>query len=195
MPSGARADDTRTRVLDAALALYARAGQEGFTIHAVVAESGVSLGSIYHHFGNMDGLSAAVYARAMASLLEQLGDALRGVRSLARGVEAIVVGYLEFARRERAKMQFIHASAYASFMPSHAPALAADKAPRIAPIVAFFAKHMEAGRVTAMELALLEVLVIGPVAELTRRWLADPSLDLSRAQRVLPARILAAIST
>jgi hypothetical protein len=59
---------------------------------------------------------------------------------------------------------------------------------------AFFAAHAAAGRIVHTPLALLEMLIIGPVAELTRRWLSDPSLiDLDLAQQLLPDRIVAAI--
>jgi hypothetical protein len=61
-------------------------------------------------------------------------------------------------------------------------------------IRAFFAKHTAAGRVVPMPEWLLEVLVIGPVAELPRRWLADPSvIQLELAQPMLTERIIASI--
>jgi AcrR family transcriptional regulator len=196
MAKAKRADDTRTRVLDAALAVYERVGREGFGVHAIVATSGVSLGSIYHHFGSMDGLCAALYARSMAALLDEIVAALQSVRSLSRGVTVIVEAYLGFARHERPAMSFIHASAYASFLPAHAALIAESKSAQLASVVAFFAKHVEAGRVVALPVALLEIMVIGPVAELTRRWLADSNtIDLELAQRLLPARIVASIAT
>jgi hypothetical protein len=65
---------------------------------------------------------------------------------------------------------------------------------RMLELRAFFAKHAAAGRLVVMPEALLEVLVIGPVAELVRRWLFDPAgLDLDAAGEVLPERILASI--
>ena len=41
---------------------------------------------------------------------------------------------------------------------------------------------------------LIEMLLIGPVAELSRRWLAGATdLDLGKAARVLPDRIWASL--
>lgn len=193
MARAPRAEATRQRVLDAALAVYRKHGHEGFNVHAIAAESGVSLGSIYHHFGSMDGLAAAVYARSMSALLQRIAAALSGIRSLRRGVAAVVEAYLGFARSQRTQMSFIHSAAYASFLPAHAAQIAESKA-RMHEIRGFFAKHMAAGRIAPMPEWLLEVLVIGPVAELTRRWLADPStIQLELAQRVLAERIVASI--
>jgi AcrR family transcriptional regulator len=193
MAPTARAEATRQRVLDAALRVYAKHGHDGFNVHAIVARSGVSLGSIYHHFGSMDGLAAALYARCMSKLLAHIVAALSSKRSLASGVGAIVCGYLEYAQTRRSAMSFIHASAYASFLPAHAGLIAESKQGML-PLRTFFAEHARKGRVVAMPEALLEVLVIGPVAELVRRWLSAPeSIDLHEAQRTLPARVVASI--
>lgn len=45
---------------------------------------------------------------------------LSGKRALASGVAAIVTAYLSYARERRSAISFIHASAYASFLPAHA---------------------------------------------------------------------------
>ena len=193
MSKAPRAEATRQRVLDAALAVYRAHGHEGFNVHAIVAESGVSLGSLYHHFGSMDGLAAALYARSMNKLLDRVAAALGCADSLRAGVTGIVTAYLTFARKHRSAMSFIHASAYASFLPAHAETIQESKA-RMLEIRAFFAAHAAAGRIIDMPVSLLEVLVIGPVAELTRRWLSAPSsFDLELAEQTLPDRIVASI--
>jgi AcrR family transcriptional regulator len=194
MTKAPRAEQTKQRLLDAALAVYRTHGHAGFNVHAIVAESGVSLGSLYHHFGSMDGLAAALYARSMSALLEQVAAAVRGARTVRQGVAGVVSSYLGFARKQRTAMLFIHASSYASFLPAHAPVIAGSKA-RMPEIQAFFFQHAAAGNIVATPEALLEVLIIGPVAELTRRWLSAPQLiDLKLAERELPDRIVASIS-
>jgi len=192
MAPTARAENTRQRVLDAALSVYRKHGHDGFNIHAIVAESGVSLGSIYHHFGSMDGLAAALYARSMGELLGRVAAALNSTRSVRRGVARIVDAYLQFARTQRTQMAFIHASAYASFLPAHATQIAQSKA-RIHEVRAFFAEHAAAGRIAPMPEWLLEIMVIGPAAELTRRWLSDSTINLDEARPILAERIFRAI--
>jgi hypothetical protein len=52
------------------------------------------------------------------------------------------------------------------------------------------APHVTAGRVARLSPAMMEMLLIGPVAETARRWLSDPaSVDLDEAAAVLPSRI------
>jgi AcrR family transcriptional regulator len=195
MAKPTRAEQTKTRVLDAALRLYARNGPGGLSVHEVVTESGVSLGSIYHHFGSMDGLCAALYARCMGQLLDAIGDALVQVRGARGAVRALVETYVRHAEQNRHAALFIHASSYASFLPAHAQLVAAEKLPRLERIRAQFRRHVEAGRIVPLPEPLLEVMLIGPVAEAVRRALAGaPDIDLGQVARVLPERVYRAVA-
>ncbi|MBX3209996.1 MAG: TetR/AcrR family transcriptional regulator [Labilithrix sp.] len=187
--------DTPSRLLDAALSVFIeRRSTGGYTVHAVVAESGISLGSLYHHFGSMDGLSAALYTRSMASLLDFIGDAVEDVEAPRATVTAIVLAYLEFTARHRSVATFIHAAPAERFLPAHAAAIGADMAPRLARIVDALRPHVASGVVVALPEPLLEMLIIGPVAETARRWLAGaPGIDLREASRLLPERIWRAV--
>lgn len=182
-----------TRLLDAALEVH-ESDREAFTVQAVVAASGVSLGSLYHHFGNFDGLAAALYARCMAELLDAIIDPLERARTPKGGVRAVVVAYLGYVTKHPAQARFIHASAYASYLPPHAATIAATKTPRMTRMRNWLTPHVRAGTVTDLPDPLLEMLLIGPVAELSRRWLAGATdLDLTTAARVLPDRIWASV--
>lgn len=66
------AGDTRTRLLDTAAALLAAAGPahvDQVTTRAVCEAAGVTAPTLYHHFGDKDGLVAAVVARTAADFL------------------------------------------------------------------------------------------------------------------------------
>ncbi len=189
-PKQQRSEQTIDRLLTAALKVYASHGPDGFTLTAVIAESGVSNGSVYHHFGDFDGLAAALYSRCMTELLDTLIAALDGAPAARDGIGALVVAYLRFTEEHRAAAHFIHASAYASFLPAHAAAIAAAKAPQIDAILAWLGPHVRAGHVVDLPAPLTEMLVIGPVAETARRWLAGtPGIDITEASRLLPERI------
>lgn len=186
-----RARDTRGRLLDAALTVFEQhRSTGGYTVHAVVAESGISLGSLYHHFGSMDGLSAALYSRSMAALLDTIGDAVEASSSPRAAIFSIVRAYLAFTERESSMARFIHAAPSERFLPAHAAAIAADKAPRLERIVGALRPHVRSGAIVALPEPLLEMLIIGPVAEIARRWLAGaPGIDLADAARLVPERI------
>lgn len=186
-----RGEETRRRLLDAALTTH-EAGE--FTVQAVLAESGVSLGSLYHHFTNFDGLAAALYARCMAELLDQIVDSLTRARTARTGIQAVVTAYLSFVRQHPPKARFIHASAYASYLPAHADLIAETKQPRMTQMATWLAPHVAAGAIVDLPDPLTEMLLIGPVAELSRRWLNGAEIDIEKAAKLLPPRIWAALT-
>lgn len=178
------------RLLTAALEVYAASGQDGFTVNAVTSASGVSLGSLYHHFGSFDGLAAALYSRCMAELFDELIAALGRVRTARTGIRAIVTAYLRFTERRPAAARFIHASAYTGYLAAHAERVTAAKAEKLAAVAGWLRPRIVAGEIIDIPEPLLEVLLIGPVAETARRWLAGGSgIDLAHAAKVLPDRI------
>ena len=109
-----------------------RRGRTGSPCRRWCRPSGVSLGSLYHHFGSFDGLAAALYERCMAELLDGIVASLERARTARGGVRAVVTAYLRFVEEQPRQARFIHASAYASYLPAHAESIAAMKAPRMA---------------------------------------------------------------
>jgi AcrR family transcriptional regulator len=55
----AKGNPTKTAILEAAVALLDKRGPEGFTIDEVLIESKASASSLYHYFGNREGLLRA----------------------------------------------------------------------------------------------------------------------------------------
>jgi AcrR family transcriptional regulator len=187
-----RGEETKERLLAAALSAH-EAGE--FTVQAVLTGSGVSLGSLYHHFGSFDGLAAALYSRCMADLLDGILEALAKARTARSGIQAVVTAYLSFVTTQSERARFIHASAYANYLPTHATLIAEMKEPRMARMAAWLAPHVAAGSIVDLPDPLTEMLLIGPVAEISRRWLNGADIDMAKAAKLLPPRIWAALTT
>jgi AcrR family transcriptional regulator len=58
--SGSDRKPTKEAILETAIEVLERRGSERFTVDEVLVESGVSASSLYHHFGNREGLLVAV---------------------------------------------------------------------------------------------------------------------------------------
>lgn len=188
-----RGEETVRRLLDTALEVYADDGPRGFTMRAVTGRSGVSVGSLYHHFCSFEGLATVLYTECMADLLDALIAALDGVDDPREGVRAVVAAYLGFVRANPVKARFIHASPYLGHLDHQAAAVM--KEPRLGALVAWLRPHVASGAVAALPVPMIEMLLIGPVAEVARRWVAgDPGLDLDEAARLLPEPIWRSLS-
>ncbi|MCK2216963.1 TetR/AcrR family transcriptional regulator [Actinomadura sp. ATCC 31491] len=186
-----RSAETIRRLLDTALELP----PGDFTLRAVTERSGVSMGSLYHHFGSLEGLAAALYGRCMDELLDTLIAAVESAAGARDGVREAVRAYLRFTAEHPDRARFIHAAPYAIDLGPHADRIAAGKAARLERLNRWIGAHMAAGAVAPLPAAQVEMLLIGPVAEVTRRWLAGvPEIDLAEAARVLPDRIWRALS-
>jgi AcrR family transcriptional regulator len=189
-PKQQRGEATVDRLLTAALEVYASSGQQGFTVNAVTEASGVSLGSLYHHFGSFDGLAAALYTRCMQELFDELTAAVTRTRTARTGVRALVRAYLRFTEERPDAALFIHASAYSGYLVAHADRIRTAKAVMLGGIVDWMRPRIEAGEILPTPEPLVEALVIGPVAETARRWLSSTyDIDLAQAARILPDRI------
>jgi AcrR family transcriptional regulator len=84
-----RGQATRAQLIGVATRLFAAQGYDGTSIEAVLAESGVSRGSLYHHFAGKDALFLAVMeevgTRTAQPVLEEMLAAPDPVAALRIG--------------------------------------------------------------------------------------------------------------
>jgi AcrR family transcriptional regulator len=97
-PKQERAKDTVQQVIDATNRAIESGGESSVRIQELSVETGVSIGSIYHHFGDRDGLIRATYVHNFASSIEQ--DIARAKRFMAKmhSTEEIAQHYDEMLR-------------------------------------------------------------------------------------------------
>lgn len=171
-PSAEPAPDRRQEILNAALDCATDGGVDAVTIDGVRARCGASVGSIYHHFGNRDGIVAAlffdIYHHQSRSIQAQLGAA----QDVEAGVRALVTGYLDWvvAQPERARFLFQARGAVAAG--PRKPELAEAAQHRNQALVAWFEPQRQAGAVRALPCELMPSLVMGPVQSYCRAWLS-----------------------
>jgi AcrR family transcriptional regulator len=73
----ARGQATRAHLIDVATRLFAAHGYDGTSIQVVLADSGVSRGSLYHHFPGKEALFWAVLEEVGARVGEQVRGAMQ----------------------------------------------------------------------------------------------------------------------
>jgi AcrR family transcriptional regulator len=111
--------DTETAILDAASALLEAHGPGGLTTRAVCKAAGIKAPTLYHHFGDKDGLEQALIRRGMADFMRRKQQAL----AAADPLDQLRAGWdvaLEFALKRPALHALLSHHARAQ------PALVAD---------------------------------------------------------------------
>ncbi|MGW0119776.1 TetR/AcrR family transcriptional regulator [Streptomyces sp. NPDC003327] len=185
-PKQQRGEATVAQVLDAALRVYAADGEAGLTVGALTRASGVSTGSIYHHFGSLHGVFSALSLRWLGRLLEQLGTALLSAPDARSGIHAVVRAYLEFVRTEPEAALLLHSVSADREGMARTQEIRDSQEARLTPLALWITARTETGELAPLPAPLIESLVLGPVIGVARRWLTLGDVDLEEAARLLP---------
>ncbi|MEE1751404.1 TetR/AcrR family transcriptional regulator [Streptomyces sp. SP18CS02] len=189
-PKQQRGEVTADLLLDAALSLYAAEGERGVTVGAVTRASGVSMGSLYHHFGSVDGLVAALAHRWLSRLLGELVMSLQSARTARTGIRALVRAYLTFVQEHRAAALLLHSSTADRYGMAQAKEVRDTQEARLSAFAQWIQPRVDSGEIAPLPMPLIESLALGPVVAVARRWLSGiDDVDLDEAARILPDRI------
>jgi AcrR family transcriptional regulator len=185
-----RAVETKTRrarVLKVVLELQRQGGPEAVTLARVSEVARVSTGSIYHQFGDKDGLLDAAFETLIQGYRDFVSArvATEG-RTAGRYVRALVSAHLEwvFAHPDEARALFRTRRA---LPPERAAAVRRSTGAFAAEILAGLRKVAKPDEVVRMTGAIAAAVVLGPAHEIARQWLSGrlPDLDQDEAIRAL----------
>jgi len=176
---------TRARLLEAGLALFAERGLHGVTTHDIAARAGVAAGTFYLHFADKRELLRVVAAETIASLRERLDRATRAARGSREGVPAFSEALLSFAEEHRDRVRVLFgrdgdaAAVQADVLSELAGSLAESRRQRVA-----------SGEMPEdLDSEVLSQALVGMLARVVAWWVEDPR----RAPRETVARTLTRI--
>jgi AcrR family transcriptional regulator len=89
---------TREHVVEVATEMFAARGYEGTSIDAVLKESGLSRGALYHHFKGKDALFEAVVEALEAEVGERILEAGAATSSPAQALRQGCLAWVRMAR-------------------------------------------------------------------------------------------------
>lgn len=90
-----KAEETRQRIVDAALRLFREKGFDETTMRDIATEAGVATGAAYYYFGSKEELVMALYVRVTADVREALPAAIARSKDLKKRIRAILDANLE----------------------------------------------------------------------------------------------------
>ena len=86
----------KRQILAVALDCFLESGVETTSIEKICERSGASVGAIYHHFKNKEGIVRALYLSALQDQAQRREHALSQVSSLEEAIKAIVRSYIDW---------------------------------------------------------------------------------------------------
>lgn len=164
--------DGRSRIMDGALRRFSQDGVSATTLASLRDESGVSVGSFYHHFASKEHVFGVLYAETLDMYQEAFLAELRRHDKARDGVEAIVAMHMAWCgdHPERARL----------LITERPPRRHEPGGPEVAELRrAFFRRvadwwrpHVEAGLLQPVPPTMCYVLWLGPAQEMCRLWFA-----------------------
>lgn len=179
MPNPAR-PKTRTRVLDAARTLFFERGVDETSIAEICRLSGVSNGSLFHHFGNKEAIALAIFIEVRRSYWEYVLAAMEGAASVPDAAEASVRAAFAFQREHPLAFAFMLDTSAAPWVLRQTTALRDLNAAFAERAMAWAAPHVMAGRLPMLSVHTFGALIFGLpqwIAREARAGLSVPDVE------------------
>ncbi len=85
-----RAEDTRRKIYEAAMALFREKGFEETTMRDIASKAGVALGGTYYYYSSKDAIVLAFYREMQEASTPVVGDALADKKKLKERIRAVL---------------------------------------------------------------------------------------------------------
>ncbi len=155
------------RVLDESLRLFDLMGYSATTIKDIKLQSEVSVGTIYHYFGNKEGIAGALYVDSLDDWRRGLNQAL-GRTAAEEGVRRAVEHHLRWCDDHPARARFLmrrRETEVADLVREQVDGL---NRLTFETIGLWYGPHVGAGELRELPLPLLYAVWFGPAQEYAR---------------------------
>lgn len=152
----------REIVLDSALYLFAQKGYFNTSIPDIVYHSGVSTGSIYHHFSDKQAIARALYDRHVTQMDMLIDDIEQRHGQAEVRCREIVLALFDLTEREPMVMAYMLRARHQEFMPDVVPLYSSRLFQRMREVVR---EGMSNGEIRQMDIMIAVVCVFGGALE------------------------------
>lgn len=169
---------TRQKVIDAALTLFTEQGYDQTSLAQVGRLSGVSHGSIFHHFGSKDGVGIEVYLLERRTYWEAAVTALEVDHAdPVAAIGAAIRATLRYQEAYPHRHNFMIECASSDWMSRHSDPVRALNAEFEARFVAWAIPWLADGKLPLAPPEVFAALVFGPSQWIARSWLTGLTAD------------------
>lgn len=148
----------REQVLDTAIYLFTQQGYFNTSIPDIVRESGVSTGSIYHHFGDKEGIAKALFDMLIVRMENVFSDIERQHDTAQARCRAVIELLFQIAEEEPEVMTYMLFIKHRELMPGMAPICSSKPFRQMREMIA---KGIKAGEVRPMDDMVAAASVFG----------------------------------
>ncbi len=167
-----RRSDLKRSILRAALACFNEVGIEATNIETIRARCDTSVGAIYHHFGNKEGLVAALFFAALEDQATLRDRYLQDARTAHAGVVGLVHSYVEWVHEQPEWARFVFQSRFAVSNGPFKDELIARNRQRNQLLKDWMSAPERKEHFSHLPAELIPSLIIGAAESYSRAWLS-----------------------
>lgn len=115
------ATDRRELILTTALKLFSERGYFNTSVHDIQRQAQVSIGSIYHHFGNKEAIAKALFSHIESRMTEAISTIMASHESAHDRCREVMRYLLEISETDKDEMHYMLYAKHQEFMPEEKP--------------------------------------------------------------------------
>ena len=169
-PIQLRAQDRQRRILDAAMAVFARRGYRAASVDEIVSESGTSKGGIYFHFPGKEAIFRALLDFAAKRLLDRIQTAIDAETDPIAKADAALVSVLNSFSDHRALARLFMVEALGAGSEFN-ERMAEMRAEFAAVIEKHLSEAVSSGAIAPLDTAVASRAWFGALNEIILAWL------------------------
>ncbi len=166
-------NSTRSRLLDAATAVFLQHGFAAASMDMVRQEAGVSNGSLYHHFPTKALLADALYAHTLRDFHAALLGPITGRATAQSGVKGLIRAYIAWVEQHPDRARLLHQLRRSGDM-TGGTEMGAANAEAFGTLAQWIDTRVAAGDMRALPFPIWMALVFSPAIALTPHWTSQP---------------------
>ncbi len=164
----------KSRIMDVALTRFSDVGIEQTNVGDILRDADCSVGSLYHHFGNKEGIAQGLFIEGVDQFNTGLLAALLPRRTASNGIKAMVTFCCEWVTDQSQLAAFLLSREIKLTESARQELREKDRAFSLS-IYGWFAPHVKSGALLELPTELYMPLICGPTLECSRLWLSGRS--------------------
>jgi AcrR family transcriptional regulator len=164
--------DGRTRIIEGALRRFSQDGVSATTLASLREESGVSVGSFYHHFASKEHVFGVLYAEILQVYQEAFIGELTRHDDARSGIEAIVALHMAWCGDHPERARLLISERPPKREEPGGPEVNDARRAFFRQVADWWRPHMKEGLLQPVHPTMCYVLWLGPAQEMCRLWFA-----------------------
>ncbi len=150
--------NTQAQILSATLSLFTGQGYFNTSVHDIARESQVSIGSIYHHFKDKEGVARALYNDMIERMNAELTEIKKNHSTAHDRCRAVIELLFSITEQEPEIMEFMLYSKHREFLPNERPICSSKPFDMMRE---FVKEGMTSGEIREMDLMVASTCLFG----------------------------------